>query len=89
MRIVHINTNDLGGGAAIAASRHCEAMLQAGLDAKLVTLTKGSHKPYVKKIHLGLRNLMAQLFYVVEREANKEVAANRNVQRDALWSSVP
>lgn len=73
MRIVHINTNDLGGGAAIAASRHCEAMLQAGLDAKLVTLTKGSHKPYVKKIHLGLRNLMAQLFTLLSGRQIKKL----------------
>lgn len=73
MKIVHINTNDLGGGAAIAASRHCEAMLQEGVDAKLVTLSKGSHKPYVKKIHLGLRNLLAQLFTLLHGRKLKKI----------------
>lgn len=36
MKIVHINTNSHGGGAAIAAKRHCQAMLAAGIDAKLI-----------------------------------------------------
>lgn len=62
MKVVHINTNDLGGGAAIAASRHCEAMIRNGIDAKMITLTKGSHKPYIKKIHLGIRALLTFVF---------------------------
>lgn len=73
MKVVHINANDLGGGAAIAASRHCEAMLQAGIDAKLITLTKGSHKPYVKKIHLGFRNLLAQLYTLLHGRLLKRI----------------
>lgn len=73
MKVVHINTNDLGGGAAIAASRHCEAMLQTGVEAKLVTLTKGSHKLYVKKIHLGLSNLLVQLFTLLSGRQIKKL----------------
>lgn len=38
MKIVHINTDSSKGGAAIAARRHCEAMIAAGIDAKLVSL---------------------------------------------------
>ena len=36
MKVVHINTNSLSGGAAIAAKRHCQAMVAAGIDAKMV-----------------------------------------------------
>lgn len=37
MKIIHINTNTDSGGAAIAAMRHCKAMVAAGIDAKLVS----------------------------------------------------
>ena len=37
MKIVHLNTNSDSGGAAIAAKRHCKAMVAAGIDAKLVS----------------------------------------------------
>lgn len=37
MKVLHINTA-LGGGAGIAALRHCEAMRAAGIDSKLLTL---------------------------------------------------
>lgn len=36
MKVVHINTNTSCGGAAIAAKRHCQAMLASGIDAKLI-----------------------------------------------------
>lgn len=38
MKIIHINATDAGGGAAIAAFRHCEAMRKAGLDAEMLVL---------------------------------------------------
>ena len=28
LKIIHINATDCGGGAAIACSRHCEAMIE-------------------------------------------------------------
>lgn len=62
MKVVHINTTDQGGGAAIAASRHCEAMIRCGIDAKMITLTKDSHNPHVRKIHLGIRTILIFVF---------------------------
>lgn len=62
MKIVHINTTDEGGGAAIAASRHCEAMIRNGINSMMITLTKRSYKPYVKKNQLGLRVLLTFAF---------------------------
>lgn len=73
MKIVHINTNDHGGGAAIASLRHCEAMRAAGVDAVVKTLTKGGHKPFVKKIHLGFRTLLAQLFTLLNNRKIKQL----------------
>ena len=55
MKIVHINYSDVGGGAAIACTRHCEAMLQSGIDAEMLTIAKSTYKPYVRKYHFGVR----------------------------------
>lgn len=75
MKIVHINWSDTEGGAAIAASRHCEAMKLVGIDAKLLTIVKGGRKPYVKKIHLGIRIIHAQLFSLLYEKAIKRLHA--------------
>lgn len=40
MKIVHLNTWSVNGGAAVAAFRHNEAMQRAGIDSKLVYLEK-------------------------------------------------
>lgn len=55
MKIVHINYSDVGGGAAIACARHCEAMLQSGIDAEMLTIAKSTYKPFVRKFHFGVR----------------------------------
>lgn len=47
MKVLHINWSDIAGGAAIAASRHNQAMRQAGIDSKMLVLSKRSNDPYV------------------------------------------
>lgn len=42
MKIVHINFADKAGGAAIAAYRHNEAMIAAGIDSKMLVVRKTS-----------------------------------------------
>ena len=49
MKIVHINTNDSGGGAAIACIRHCEAMRAIGHDSSIVVLKKNTDIDFVKR----------------------------------------
>lgn len=58
MKIVHVNTCDYGGGAAIAALRHTEAMRDAGLDACMLVLEKKSNKDY---IYIYKPSLISQL----------------------------
>lgn len=45
MKVIHINSSDRTGGAAIAASRHCEAMREAGIDAKMLVMYKTPGSP--------------------------------------------
>lgn len=49
MKIVHINTNDSGGGAAIACLRHCEAMRTIGYDSSIVVMDKNTDIDFVKR----------------------------------------
>ena len=71
MKIVHINAADSLGGAAIAAFRHCEAMREAGIDAKMLVLNKKKKIPYIHsiipnskwaKIKLSLINKIMNIF---------------------------
>lgn len=50
MKILHVNTYDVGGGAAIAAMRHCEAMTYAGIDAQLMCVSPKSGKSWVHNV---------------------------------------
>jgi glycosyltransferase involved in cell wall biosynthesis len=52
MKVIHINAHDSGGGAAIAAYRHCEAMYRAGIDSKmLVLIRRDIDKPLVRSYY--------------------------------------
>lgn len=46
-KIVHINSIDEGGGAAIACRRHCEAMAMNGVDSTMVVVSKKSSYSYI------------------------------------------
>ncbi|ADO84439.1 glycosyltransferase [Ilyobacter polytropus] len=48
MKIVHINTSDMNGGAAIAAHRLHLSMLKQGIDSKMLVLTKSSDELNIK-----------------------------------------
>lgn len=65
MKVVHINASDHGGGAAIAACRHCEAMLQNGIDAIVLTMTKHTHRTYINKYHYGKRTYFPVIYSVL------------------------
>ena len=54
MKVVHINLDDTYGGAAIACRRHCEAMVRAGIDAKMLVGIKRSSYSFVHMPKYGL-----------------------------------
>ena len=73
MKVVHINWSDTEGGAAIAATRLCEAMRASGIDASLLTLKKNGRKVFVKKIHLGLKSLLSTYYNIELSKRMKEI----------------
>lgn len=70
MKILHINFTDQGGGAAIAAYRHHEAMRVNGYDSRMLVEYKRSLDPNVieiskspiKAMYFKLRNKLIQVF---------------------------
>lgn len=67
MKVVHINTSDLGGGSSIAAHRLHLSMLKQGIDSKMLVLMKKSDELNVelvrptkqeKFLYLNIRRLL-------------------------------
>lgn len=68
MKVVHVNTSSSNGGAAIAAYRHAEAMVKAGLDSIVLSKT-GTELPLAQIAgkKRGDRLYEYALFKVLER----------------------
>ena len=47
MKILHINSADKTGGAAIAAFRHSQALNSAGIESAMLVVNKSSNDPMV------------------------------------------
>lgn len=70
MRILHINYTDKGGGAAIAASRHHEAMRRAGIDSHMLVQVKKSDDPHVHQYKvcaatMFMKRVLGRLFTLI------------------------
>ena len=64
MRILHVNTSDCVGGAAIAAMRHCEAMRSAGIEAEMLCVVPQSGKSFSHGVDaMGALNRFRQKVY--------------------------
>lgn len=46
-KILHINYSDSKSGAAIAAKRHCEAMIKAGYEVRMLVARKSGNEKYI------------------------------------------
>lgn len=64
MKILHVDTSDASGGAAIAAMRHCEAMRAAGIDAQFLCIAPQSQKTFSHGIDswVSLNRLRQKVF---------------------------
>lgn len=66
MRVLIVNTSEKTGGAAVAASRLCEALINNGVKAKMLVMQKTSSTLHVS----GLNSpLLAKFYFVFERFA--------------------
>lgn len=67
MKILHINFTDKGGGAAIAAYRHHEALRRAGIDSHMLVLVKKTDDPYVhvhkiSSLSMFIKRVLGRIF---------------------------
>lgn len=75
MKVVHINTMDCGGGAAIACSRHCEAMIKAGCESCMLVVSKTGHQTFVPYSRWGWRSLLSTYYRVMSRKRINKLKA--------------
>lgn len=73
MKIVHINAADCGGGAAIACSRHCEAMIKAGYESCMLVVSKKGHQKFVPHSQWGWRSLLSTYYRVMSTKHIKKM----------------
>ena len=62
MRVLIVNTSDKTGGAAVAASRLTEALINNGISAKMLVFTKSSDNIYVTSLGGWLKKKWCFLF---------------------------
>lgn len=80
MRIVHISYCDDGEGAAIAARQLCEALVEEGVDSKLLVKRRVSGKPFVIKAANGIvSNAISWIKTGLDMLLSKGICIDRSV----------
>lgn len=64
MRVLIVNTSEKTGGAAVAANRLTEALINNGVKAKMLVMKKTSDTLFVSGLN---RNILSQVSFVFER----------------------
>ncbi len=68
MKVLHINKQDTGGGAAIAALRIHRALRANGIDSSLLALTRQSDDEHTFAVGNGLiHNIKTNYHFIAER----------------------
>lgn len=70
MKILHINKNDSGGGAAVAALRIHRALRSSGTDSNFLVLTKQSNDPQTNAVGHGLLHTMMSHYHFIAERVN-------------------
>lgn len=88
LKIIHINATDCGGGAAIACSRHCEAMIKAGCDSHMLVVG-GDHPLMHQLVCKNMPNakilMMPQTIYFQHEENRRICSRNHNQAKNMLF----
>lgn len=78
MKIVHISFIDSEGGAAIACSRHAEAMLKAGTEVKMITAEKKGRSSFVTPVHKGIYRWISDIWAMFDFKMSHKMQATGN-----------
>jgi glycosyltransferase involved in cell wall biosynthesis len=85
MKVVHVSTSDIGGGAAIAAHRLHLAMLEQGIDSKMLVMTKLTDEKEVELARKG--KLEKFIFSNFRKMMNKIPLINYNRKENIIFST--
>ncbi|MBU2710376.1 glycosyltransferase [Zooshikella harenae] len=79
MKVIHISYVDDGEGAAIAATRICEALIENNIDSKIIVKRKISGKPFIIKNAKSLmRNVISWGLLGVDMLISRLVSKDRS-----------
>jgi glycosyltransferase involved in cell wall biosynthesis len=79
MKVVHINTSDINGGAAIAAHRLHLALLDEGIDSKMLVMNKGSDE---LNIDVAKKGKVEELIFSNVRKLREKIIFNKYKDRE-------
>lgn len=79
MNVLIINKSDITGGAAVVSYRLLEALNDAGVEARMLVVEKGSENPLVKRAASGFRMMIPFL------EERLEIFLANGMNRDTLF----
>ncbi|MDP4265886.1 MAG: glycosyltransferase [Bacteroidota bacterium] len=81
MKVVLVNTNDTGGGAAIACRRLLSAHVKNGVDVKMLVRTKNSKDNYIESTtHNGIKRLRNNFNFLYERLGFIAIESSKDVR---------
>ncbi len=84
MKVVHINTSDMNGGAAIAAHRFHLAMLEQGVDSKMLVMSKLSDEINIETYKNGKAEEV--VFSNIRKLINKIPVYRYKNRKDIIFS---
>jgi glycosyltransferase involved in cell wall biosynthesis len=80
MKVLHISYCDDGEGAAIAASRLCEALIESGVDSKILVKRKVGGKPFVIKATRSISsNALSWIKTGLDMLLSKAICCDRSI----------
>jgi len=84
MRIVHVNTSDINGGAAIAAHRLHKSFLKRNMNSKMLVLEKSSDEKRIVKAKNN--NFEKHVFSKVRTLFKKAILSKYQNRKDIIFS---
>lgn len=85
MKVVHVSTADMNGGAAIAARRLHLSMIRQGIDSSMLVMTKGTDDPSVEVAKKG--HFEKFIFSNIRKLTNKIILRNYVQKENIIFSA--
>lgn len=86
LKILHISPDENGGGAAKAAYRIHRALLETGIDSRMLVVRKQTKDPSIQSIRDGIFGFLKYKFYKLIRQIRNRKVTSFHTTNSALHS---